>query len=445
MAKKYASFLKEGGQIYEMVYNKEENTTQFVTMTNGEVEYLEKVEQNGETYYPYPATNNILKYGAVLFPTEALDYETDKKLLEEIYSFIHKYLDLSDFFQEITPYYVLFTWIYDNFEELPYLRAIGDYGTGKSRFLKTVGSICYKPMFTFAATTTSPIFRMIEEYKGTLIIDEADMKYSDSNSDIIQILNTGYQKDIPILRAGEGKENFNPTSYQVFGPKLLASRNNFQDQALESRCLIEKMGSLKRKDIPHNLNDNFRNEALRLRNKLLLWRLKNYGMKKGKEEIYNDAIEPRLNQIIYPLSSVIDDKEIMEKLKKYIKNYNQELITDRGLTIEATILRIIIVLIRNNNFDITVQKITTIYNSDEAKEDKNLSAKRIGGILRKKLGLKTERRNMGYILDIEHAKNEIPNICKKYGFSDEEVNKVNLPYGSEDFVEELKDMNLPAF
>ena len=28
----------------------------------------------------------------------------------------------------------------------PYLRALGDYGTGKTRFIQTVGVLCYRPM-----------------------------------------------------------------------------------------------------------------------------------------------------------------------------------------------------------------------------------------------------------------------------------------------------------
>jgi hypothetical protein len=82
----------------------------------------------------------------------------------------------------------------DRFNEVPYLRAIGDFGSGKSRFIQSIGILCYKPVFTGGATTPSPIFRIVNEVHGTLIIDEADFKFSDMTSEIVKILNTGYQK-----------------------------------------------------------------------------------------------------------------------------------------------------------------------------------------------------------------------------------------------------------
>ncbi len=49
---------------------------------------------------------------------------------------------------KIVPYYILLTYVYDNFPEIPYLRVIGDYGSGKSRFMRVVGSVCYSPIIT---------------------------------------------------------------------------------------------------------------------------------------------------------------------------------------------------------------------------------------------------------------------------------------------------------
>jgi hypothetical protein len=70
--------------------------------------------------------------------------------LAEIRSFIHRNVDVSPLYEEIASYYVLFSWVYDGFNELPYLRVRGDPGSGKTRFLLTVGSLCYKPIFASA-------------------------------------------------------------------------------------------------------------------------------------------------------------------------------------------------------------------------------------------------------------------------------------------------------
>ena len=336
--------------------------------------------------------------------------------------------------KKFPPYYVLLTWIYDNFHELPYLRVLGDYGMGKSRFLKVVGSICYKPMFTIGATSDASVFRFIDEIQGTLIIDEADIKYSNAENTLIQILNSGYQKGFPIYRCLDGKGNFDIVPFQLFGPKILAGRHPFSDTALESRCLVEKMGRMTRKDIPTNLTDNFEREATTIRNKLLLWRFRNYDKRQHKDITSDLAIEPRLKQIIYPLAAIIEDKDTIDKLQIFIKNYNLELINDRGLSVESKILETIIILLRDND-EISISQIIKAYNDERDGENK-ITAKKAGFIIRKQLGFKTYRKNIGYMLNIEHAKLELPSLYVKFGIDSEQVNAVN------DLPSELNDMGI---
>ena len=254
------------------------------------------------------------------------------------FSFIHKYLDISEIFEQIATYYVLFTWLYEKFNELPYLRARGDFGSGKSRFLQTIGMLCYKPVFTSGATTSSPLFRIINEVHGTLILDEADFKHSDMASDVVKILNTGYQKGTPILRS-EGKGTFEVKAYDVFCPKIIATRETFSDKALESRFLIEEMGAGNlRDDIPRTLGENFYQEAEDIRNKLLMWRLRKYFKPVVLKEDLIEGIHPRLNQIIIPLLSIIENPQTQSNLKDFIVKYNAELVEERGTSIESEII-----------------------------------------------------------------------------------------------------------
>jgi hypothetical protein len=179
----------------------------------------------------------------------------------------------------IASYYVLFSWISDGFNELPYLRLRGDYGSGKTRFLLTVGSLCYKPIFASGASTVSPIFHILDAFHGTLIIDDGDFRWSDEKADIVKILNNGNVRGIPVLCTEvSAQREFNPRAFQVFGPKLVATRGYYADRALESRFITEEMGSGRlRTDIPINLPSTYREEALRIRNKLLLYRFRNLG------------------------------------------------------------------------------------------------------------------------------------------------------------------------
>jgi len=449
--KQYSSFVKKNNKIEEMIYDPVEEKTAFVTILDGIVKTSDSIAVNEQSIYPLPPENKLVSNKVVLFPSCAEEFGSEKELLIDIQTFIHKYLEVSEFFEKISPFYILLTWVYDSFKELPYLRAIGDYGCGKSRFLKVLGSICYKPAFTAGATNPAPIFRIIDQFKGTLVIDEADMRFSDTNAEVVKILNNGFQTGMPVLRCANGEKNYEVESYDVFGPKIVATRERYEDKALESRFIVEQMdGKLSRKDIPINLDDTFDEEALKIRNKCLMWRLLNYGKKKIDTSLQDRTIEPRLNQVITPLISIIDDQDTKIELMEFVKKYNGELVSDRSMSYEAPILLAIIGLVKEGKDKITMEDIAERYNFGIVKGEKELSGRKVGIIVREKFGFRNERKNIGYVLDMGSYNSRIERLCNKYGFGSELVNLVNIVEGEvkDKFIEEMRDIgykDLPNF
>jgi len=420
--------------LYEMIYDRVLNKTSYIKIDRrGEMEFfVEDVEIDGKKYQPYPSTYNLVDKNVILFPSMAFPYENEEEILTEIRAFIHKYLDITEIYEQIATYYVLFTWMYDKFNEVPYLRTIGDFGSGKSRFLQAIGILCYKPIFTGGATTPSPIFRIVNEAKGTLIIDEADFKFSDMTSEIVKILNTGYQKGMPVLRS-EGKGTFEVKAYDVFCPKIVATRETFADKALESRFLVEEMGIGKlRADIPRTLKDDFYKDAEFIRNKLLMWRMKNYFTPVEYREELIEGIHPRLNQIVIPLLSIIKDDKIRDRLKGFIVEYNGELVADRGLSWESDIVFAIFKLeYEMMGHEVTVKEIAKSVNDQVNEEGEELTARKVGWYLRKRLQLKPYRRNRGYVLSFKTNRQKLDFWKERYGITDadirgEQVDDVNV-------------------
>ena len=90
-----------------------------------------------------------------------------------------------------------------------------------------MGGICYKPIFASGASTVSPIFHLLDSFKGTLIIDEADFRWSDEKTEIVKLLNNGNVRGMPVLRTRISQEReYNPRAFSVFGPKIVASRGH---------------------------------------------------------------------------------------------------------------------------------------------------------------------------------------------------------------------------
>ncbi len=186
------SAVLDDGAILEMVYRPGERSTGFIVWKDGEWKFETSISLDpSHRLVPYSPNNNLIKNEVVLFPSEPEEYGSEEELISEIRDFIHRYIDVTPLFEKIACYYVLFSWVYDGFNELPYLRLRGDPGSGKTRFLLTMGSLCYTPIFASGASTVSPIFRILDSFKGTLIIDEGDFRMSDERAEIVKILNNG--------------------------------------------------------------------------------------------------------------------------------------------------------------------------------------------------------------------------------------------------------------
>lgn len=350
-----------------------------------------------DVYCPLSRNSSFLVSKSLLLPSEIEPYGNISSLLADIKSYVRKYVDTSDQFMRIVPYYILMTYIYDNFPEIPYLRVIGDYGSWKSRFMRVAGSVCYNAIITNGWASVSSLFRIIEKIKGTLILDEADFPFSDTTNDIIKILNNGFQKGNPIMRA-DG-ENFEPRAYDVYCPKIIGWRMEFRDKATESRCISEIMKRTGRVDIPLNLGKEFLMEAESLRNKLYRFRYDYF----EQIPLIEDRIpwlEGRLNQILNPILSIITfmgNTKDYEAIKEYFMWRQKEIRGDRRFSFEWTIFSIIRDIEARGQAFISYQAIL-----DEIKKQENVSTlnnRKIGSIL-KQFSIRTIRRWNGFWLDI---------------------------------------------
>ncbi len=413
------------GTLIELVYDPQARQTAFVVWKNGAWSYAKRHSLEGsEVLVPYSATNNLIRNEVVLLPSAPEEYGPEVELVRDIQSFIHRYVDVSPRFERIAIYYVLFSWIYDGFNELPYLRLRGDYGSGKTRFLLTAGSLCYKPIFASGASTVSPIFHILDAFRGTLIIDEGDFRWSDEKADIVKILNNGNIKGIPVLRTEvSAQREFNPRAFQVFGPKLVATRGYYDDRALESRFITEDMGKHRlRKDIPINLPSAYREEAAHIRNKLLLYRFRNVGKATADPGLVDPTIEPRLNQIFVPLMSIVSDDRLQSELREVARSYHEELLLDRGMDVEAQVLQAIRGLFAvSESPTVSVKDVTEEFLRRYGHEYERLvTPKWIGTIIRRRLHIRTQKSHGVFVIPPTEA-SKLQLLYERYGLTSAEL------------------------
>jgi len=388
------SYIASDGALAELLYDPVARTTALAAFQDGTVRQHDRLTlPSGERLVPYSATNNLIAHACILLPSDVGDGRDKREVYGAVQAFLHRYVDISPAFEEIAAYYVLLSWVYDAFSVVPYLRVRGDYGTGKSRALLAIGSLCYKPFFASGASTVSPIFHILDAFQGTLILDEADFQFSDATAELTKVLNNGNMRGLPVLRTMTNRNReLNPTAFRVFGPKIIGMRRRFTDDALESRFITEETGGRPlRADIPLHLPDTFDEEARALRNRLLGFRFHHrHQIALDPGRAMRDA-EPRLNQVALPLLSLVDDDRAREHMVAFLLRETDRARQERADSLEAVMVKALIEAFEAAPVAyVSIAETTDRFNQIAAGElGRAMNHRWVGGFIRNRLGLST--------------------------------------------------------
>jgi len=121
---------------------------------------------------------------------------------------------------------------------------------GKSQLLFLLGRLVCRPL---AASNITPaaLFRVVDAWKPTLLVDEADAFMND-NEELRGLLNCGHTRDSAYIIRTVGDEHI-PTRFNVWGAKALAGIGHLADTIMDRAITLE----LRRK-LPHESVDRLR-------------------------------------------------------------------------------------------------------------------------------------------------------------------------------------------
>lgn len=380
------------GYLLEMCYDKRNGKSKFayahiwlkpqpgtVTLTSTrEIGMANFIDINGKRFVPMIDDN--VRYGTVRLPSDLGNKKAIRLLLAEIRLFITRYFLLdADIHIIQSSLYALFTWVYDCFPYLPYLRARGAPGAGKSELMLLVGKVCYRMMTTAGLTSIAGFKGMAHIYKGTLMIDEVDSLSANSKEDrgeLRALLNVRAMKEqarivtmMDVLKA-DGTHTFRPTTTFVFGPTLLTMYGAFKDPATESRCLSFDLYKRDVRDLlnhkppiePGVIPPEQEEEAQILTNDLLYFRLM-FWMPRievdSSVKLTDVRVSARMNQVMRPLKVLAylhGDQELMDDLNMVAEINFEEEQNRAAASFEAMIGRAVVAVDEDDEFAKYVQQ-----------------------------------------------------------------------------------------
>jgi hypothetical protein len=184
---------------------------------------------------------------------------------------------------------------------------LGQAGSGKTRLCRVLGDLAYKPYRTNASTTEAALFRGLGRLGlCTMVLDENEHLDNDrTQSAITRILKVGFDDSFPwVTRCEEmpkgGSQSYEPRSYYVFGPKIIAAIDHVPDKALRSRCISIRM--VKSRDVAGELPAQYEREVTELRAMLVQYRL-DHGLAMPADPMLHE-VDLRLMQLYRPLARV---------------------------------------------------------------------------------------------------------------------------------------------
>jgi len=138
------------------------------------------------------------------------------------------------------------TYFFHIFNSYPYLYIGGMKQVGKTKLLTQLERLCFNARFS-TDITTSALFRSIENWRCTLLLDETEnLANPERNLAMRSVLLSGNKKGGVVFRVNPN--TLQVETFEVYSPKALANIKGVED-VLEDRCITHFMKRGKRKEI----------------------------------------------------------------------------------------------------------------------------------------------------------------------------------------------------
>lgn len=194
------------------------------------------------------------------------------ELLSEIVNQIGRHIVLPDGSAVAIGLWIILTYCYDCFRTLPILSIVSPQKRcGKTTTLEVITGLSCR-VLPASNISSAAVFRSIEKFKPTLIIDEADSFLKD-NEELRGVLNSGHTRATAFVVRCDGESN-DPKKFSTWSPKAIAAIGQLPG-TIADRSIIIKLRRKSSNEHREKIGHHFEHRALTIRRMCLRWAIDN--------------------------------------------------------------------------------------------------------------------------------------------------------------------------
>jgi putative DNA primase/helicase len=224
------------------------------------------------------------------------------ELLDAIAAEFTKYVVLPPGALEALSVWAVFTWTVAAFDVAPILAISSpEKRCGKSTVLILLQELVNRPL-PVANTSPSALFRSVETFRPTLLLDEADAWMRD-NQELRGIINAGHTRKMAKVMRSVGDDHI-PKTFDTFCPKAIAGIGRNAD-TISDRAVIVPM----RRKMVHEVVERLRQDRIdlsTLRSKCARWAADNLDALRLADPVIPRELNDRAQDNWRPLITIAD-------------------------------------------------------------------------------------------------------------------------------------------
>lgn len=372
------------GSVADLVRDSSGNLT-FLVFHNGELSLHRTLQDKTATLSPPRISRSILD--AVCLPNSLEVGCTAKGLLGDLEAVLENFVDFDPDDRKLIARFALSSWFSDLSHVAPYLWIVGPYSCGKTTLARLLSVLCRRSILA-ANISLAGLYMLSTDLHPTIIIDEFGYAADSRSEELLGVLRNGTTAGQRVFRASG--------AYDIFGPKIIASRQAPTDAALKSRGLVVVARPASR-DLSELTRTALLEIAQTFQPKLLGFRLENYfRVMNHSSPKLAFPLTPRVKDIFHALVLPFrGDVDLEKELLEIVAPHNREAILERHSEPEWYVMTALLrrVHTRGAGADTLTMKQLTMevdYMLEQAGEPYRIKPRKVGEILRS-LGLQTEK------------------------------------------------------